>query len=63
MNREYWKLFWTTGMPEAWLMSRDGEETPLPEADQDVPGVQQHTGQPEEYLLKFTRSGGLPGRT
>ncbi|MDE6588769.1 MAG: hypothetical protein K2K53_00180 [Oscillospiraceae bacterium] len=25
MNREYWKLFWTTGMPEAWLMSRDGE--------------------------------------
>ncbi len=28
MNREYWKLFWTTGMPEAWLMSRDGETMP-----------------------------------
>ena len=23
MNTSYWKLFWTTGMPEAWLMSRD----------------------------------------
>lgn len=23
MNAAYWKLFWTTGMPEAWLMSRD----------------------------------------
>lgn len=28
MNREYWKLFWTTGMPEAWLMSRDEETMP-----------------------------------
>lgn len=24
MNTELWNLFWTTGMPEAWLMSRDG---------------------------------------
>lgn len=24
MNTSYWNLFWTTGMPEAWLMSRDG---------------------------------------
>ena len=23
MNTSYWNLFWTTGMPEAWLMSRD----------------------------------------
>ena len=23
MNRDYWNLFWTTGMPEAWMMSRD----------------------------------------
>lgn len=23
MNEPYWGLFWTTGMPEAWLMSRD----------------------------------------
>ena len=25
MNTSYWNLFWTTGMPEAWLMSRSGE--------------------------------------
>ncbi len=24
MDANYWDLFWTTGMPEAWLMSRDG---------------------------------------
>ena len=24
MNTSYWNLFWSTGMPEAWLMSRDG---------------------------------------
>ena len=24
MNTTYWNLFWTTGMPEAWLMSRGG---------------------------------------
>lgn len=22
MNTELWNLFWTTGMPEAWLMGR-----------------------------------------
>ena len=25
MDTTFWNLFWTTGMPEAWLMSRDGE--------------------------------------
>lgn len=25
MDTTYWNLFWTTGMPEAWLMSRSGE--------------------------------------
>lgn len=25
MSTDFWNLFWTTGMPEAWLMSRDGE--------------------------------------
>ena len=24
MDTSYWNLFWTTGMPEAWLMSRSG---------------------------------------
>ena len=23
MDTSYWNLFWPTGMPEAWLMSRD----------------------------------------
>ena len=26
MDANYWDLFWTTGMPEAWLMSRNGAE-------------------------------------
>ena len=25
MDTTFWNLFWTTGMPEAWLMSRSGE--------------------------------------
>lgn len=25
MDKTYWDLFWRTGMPEAWLMSRGGE--------------------------------------
>lgn len=25
MDTTFWNLFWNTGMPEAWLMSRDGE--------------------------------------
>ncbi len=27
MREPYWGLFWSTGMPEAWLMSRSGERT------------------------------------
>ncbi len=26
MYKQYWDLFWTTGMPEAWLMSRDRKD-------------------------------------
>ncbi len=26
MNLRFWDLFWTTGMPEAWLMSRNEEK-------------------------------------
>ena len=25
MDTAYWQLFWTTGLPEAWLMSRGGQ--------------------------------------
>lgn len=28
MNTAYWDLFWITGMPEAWLMSRDQGMSP-----------------------------------
>lgn len=31
---DYWGLFWTTGMPEAWLMSRDREGLAPSETDQ-----------------------------
>ena len=24
-NEDYWNLFWLSGMPEAWLMSRQGQ--------------------------------------
>ena len=34
MDKRYWDLFWTTGMPEAWLMSRDGALLPPPGEDQ-----------------------------
>lgn len=30
MDKTYWDLFWTTGLPEAWLMSRGGAEPVLP---------------------------------
>ena len=37
MNTAYWNLFWTTGMPEAWLMSRGGEG-PVPTRPGTNPG-------------------------
>lgn len=38
MDKAYWDLFWSTGMPEAWLMSRDREVPPMSGAVQG--GVQ-----------------------
>ena len=29
MDVNFWNLFWTTGLPEAWLMSRDAGAPPL----------------------------------
>lgn len=29
MDTTYWDLFWKTGMPEVWLMSRDSRAAPL----------------------------------
>ena len=30
MELDFWELFWTTGMPEAWLLSRETGGAPLP---------------------------------
>ncbi len=42
MDTAYWNLFWTTGMPEAWLMSRDGKAIPpsgaVQQGGQGLPG-------------------------
>ena len=51
MDTGYWQLFWTTGMPEAWLMSRGGEDPGTSQA-QKPEGVPEPDGQ-----------AGLPGGT
>ena len=33
MDTMYWNLFWSTGMPEAWLMSRNGDGIQGPGAE------------------------------
>ena len=57
MNREYWKLFWTTGMPEAWLMSRD-REAPPPSGP--APGGGQGVPEPLSSA-PTTLTGNVPG--
>lgn len=56
MDTGYWQLFWTTGMPEAWLMSRSGER-PAPSRAQPEGEAQTdgRTGRPEAV------PGGLVG--
>lgn len=57
MDTRFWDLFWTTGMPEAWLMSRgrEAEARPGPE-----PGSGQGAPGP---LVGFTYplAGNVPG--
>lgn len=38
MREQYWGLFWSTGMPEAWLMSRGPMGTPEITAGQGAEG-------------------------
>ena len=38
MNLNLWNLFWITGMPEAWLMSRGGE-LPVPDRPETTSGT------------------------
>ena len=57
MNTELWNLFWTTGMPEAWLMSRGGEglDSPGPE-----PGLGRRLPDPLNGP-PYPPVGGIPG--
>ena len=58
MDTSYWNLFWTTGMPEAWLMSRDEAGSAL------LPGVDQRTVQGMLGSLSTPSAapmGGVPG--
>lgn len=45
---DYWNLFWLSGMPEAWLMSRpmEGYLYATDPAAKDLPG--ERIGPPEE---------------
>lgn len=57
MDTRFWDLFWTTGMPEAWLMSRGGEGPgspgPEPGPGRRLPGPL--NGPP------YPPVGGIPG--
>lgn len=44
MDTSYWNLFWNTGMPEAWLMSRNGEKTGPAAPDDGQKGGQPPSG-------------------
>ncbi len=45
MDTAYWQLFWTTGLPEAWLMSRGGESAaPVQEAEVSGPRAEVQAG-------------------
>ena len=45
MNAELWNLFWTTGLPEAWLMSRGGESAaPVQAAEVSGPRAEGQAG-------------------
>ena len=59
MDTAYWNLFWTTGMPEAWLMSRDQLETPEAAAG---PGAERVGGGSGPLaVVQPNRLGNVPG--
>lgn len=52
MDKEYWNLFWMTGMPQAWVLSHGRSEVAPPseqEEQRDVPGpeAQEEWGGPK----------------
>ena len=58
MYKSYWNLFWTTGLPHAWLMSRDRGE-PAQAPDSLLPGERQMLSGPLADLQP--RSDNSPG--
>ena len=58
MDTSYWNLFWTTGMPEAWLMSRNGETPRRPAS-----GAGQEGGRAPSGPLSAPPDGPGPGRS
>ena len=59
---DYWNLFWTTGMPEAWLMSRTGERPALGGAEPRQGGGPPPSGTLASFQPRLTdRVLGGPG--
>jgi len=56
MDKSYWNLFWTTGLPEAWLLTRGGITA-------DRPGAGEKQAPPEDPLVSvYPRiTGQYPG--
>lgn len=57
MDTAYWNLFWTTGMPEAWLMSRGWAGTPRPETGSA--GERPESSAQPEADPRFDQPGGI----
>ena len=52
MDADYWNLFWMTGMPQAWMLSRGCAETAPPagrdeQGDGPGPAARQGWAEPE----------------
>jgi len=58
MCKQYWDLFWTTGMPEAWLLSRGSDKRAWSESRR-LAGDGQGPGPLADYQPRFT--GTIPG--
>ena len=62
MDTVYWNLFWTTGMPEAWLMSRDRPGAARADAGLRVEGPWGLSGPPAD-VQPVPQDGGPTGLT
>lgn len=62
MREQYWGLFWTTGLPEAWLMSRDRPGAARADAGLGVEGPWGLSG-PPAGVEPLPPAGGPKGLT